>query len=53
MRIGEDHMAIGKTQVKVQINRIKIYMEFLLCENGQGVSTIDEVSLSKALKMKT
>ena len=46
-------MAIGKTQIKVQINRIKIYIQnFLLCENGQGVSTIDEVSLSKALKKK-
>ena len=46
-------MAIGKTQIKVQINRIKIYIQnYLLCENGQGVSTIDEVSLSKALKMK-
>ena len=44
-------MAIGKTQIKVQINKIKIYIQnFLLCENGQGVSTIDEVSLSKALK---
>ena len=46
-------MAIGKTQIKVQINKIKIYIQnFLLCENGQGVSTIDEVSLSKALKKK-
>ena len=46
-------MAIGKTKIKLQIDKIKIYMQsFLLCKNGQGIDRLDEVSLSKALKKK-
>ena len=46
-------MAMGKTQIKFQIKKIKIYIQsFLLCENGKGVESIDEVNLSQALKQK-
>ena len=46
-------MAIGKTQIKLEINKIKIYIQkYLLCENGQGVNLIDELSLSQALKKR-
>ena len=46
-------MAIGKTQIKVRIKKIKIYIQgFLLCKNGQGVDVVDELSLSKALKKR-
>ena len=46
-------MAIGKTQINVQTNKIKIYIQgFLLCENGRGVETIDEAALSNSLKNK-
>ena len=46
-------MAIGKTQISLKIEKIKIYMQgFLLCQNGQGIETVDEVSLSRALKKK-
>ena len=48
---GRIVMAIGKTQIKLEIKKIKIYIQnFLLCKNGQGISGIDEMSLSKALK---
>ncbi len=44
-------MAIGKTQIKLAITKIKIYIQnFLLCKNGQGINLVDELSLSKALK---
>ena len=50
---GRIIMAIGKTQIKLEIKKIKIYIQgFLLCKNGQGVSAIDEMSLSKALKKR-
>ena len=50
---GRIIMAIGKTQIKLAITKIKIYIQnFLLCKNGQGISTIDEMSLSKALKKR-
>ena len=46
-------MAIGKTQIKLEITKIKIYMQnFLLCENGKGINLVDELNLSKALKRK-
>ena len=46
-------MAIGKTQIKLQITKIKIYIQnVLLCEDGQGINSVDEVSLSRALKKK-
>ncbi len=46
-------MAIGKTQLKLKITKIKIYIQnFLLCENGQGIDVVDELSLSKALKKR-
>ena len=46
-------MAIGKTQIKVQTNKIKIYVQgILLCENGRGIDTVDEVTLSNSLKNK-
>ena len=46
-------MAIGKTQINVQTNKVKIYIQgFLLCENGRGVKTIDEAALSNSLKDK-
>ena len=48
---GRVVMAIGKTQIKLQVNKIKIYIQnFLLCKNGKGVKMLDEVSLSQALK---
>ena len=50
---GRIVMAIGKTQIKLEIKKIKIYIQnFLLCKNGQGISAIDEMSLSKALKKR-
>ncbi len=50
---GRIVMAIGKTQIKLEITKIKIYIQnFLLCKNGQGISAIDEMSLSKALKKR-
>ena len=50
---GRIIMAIGKTQIKLEIKKIKIYIQnFLLCKNGRGVSAIDEMSLSKALKKR-
>ena len=46
-------MAIGKTKINVQTKKIKIYIQdFLLCENGRGVKTIDEAALSNSLKNK-
>ncbi|MDC3107624.1 bifunctional glutamate N-acetyltransferase/amino-acid acetyltransferase ArgJ [Paracoccaceae bacterium] len=46
-------MAIGKTQVNLKIEKMKIYMQgFLLCQNGQGIEAVDEASLSCALKKK-
>ena len=46
-------MAIGKTQIKLEITKIKIYLQnFLLCKNGQGVEVVDELLLSKALKKR-
>ena len=46
-------MAIGKTQMKLEITKIKIYIQnFLLCENGQGVNEVDEILLSKALRKR-
>ena len=46
-------MAIGKTKINVKTEKIKIYMQdFLLCENGQGVETVDNAGLSRALKKK-
>ena len=46
-------MAMGKTQIKFEITKIKIYIQnFLLCENGQGISSVDELSLSQALKKR-
>ena len=46
-------MAIGKTQINLKVEKIKIYMQdFLLCQNGQGIETVDEASLSRALKKK-
>ena len=46
-------MAIGKTQIKLEITKLKIYIQnFLLCENGQGVNNFNELSLSQALKKK-
>ena len=50
---GRIVMAIGKTQIKLEIKKIKIYIQnFLLCKNGQGISAIDEMSLSTALKKR-
>ena len=44
-------MAIGKTRIKLEVTKIKIYIQdFLLCENGQGICEVDELNLSKALK---
>ncbi len=44
-------MAMGKTRIKLEVTKIKIYIqEFLLCENGQGIGDVDELNLSKALK---
>ena len=46
-------MAIGKTKIKLKITKIKIYIQnVLLCEGGQGISSVDEVSLSRDLKKK-
>ena len=46
-------MAIGKTKINVKTEKIKIYMQdFLLCKNGQGVETVDNAGLSRALKKK-
>ena len=46
-------MAIGKTKINVKTEKIKIYMQnFLLCKNGQGVETVDNERLSRALKKK-
>ena len=46
-------MAIGKTKIKLKITKIKIYIQnILLCEGGQGISSVDEVSLSRDLKKK-
>ena len=46
-------MAIGKTEINVQINKIKIYIQgFLLCKNGRSVETVDEAALSNSLKNK-
>ncbi|MDC3076199.1 bifunctional ornithine acetyltransferase/N-acetylglutamate synthase, partial [Paracoccaceae bacterium] len=46
-------MAIGKTKIKLQTKKIKIYVQnILLCEGGQGIDTVDEMSLSRALKKK-
>ena len=46
-------MAIGKTKINLKTKKIKIYMQdFLLCENGQGVATVDSAGLSRALKKK-
>ena len=46
-------MAIGKTKINLKIENIKIYIQnFLLCENGKAVNTIDESKLSLALKRK-
>ena len=46
-------MAIGKTQINVQIKKIKIYIQgFLLCENGRSVEKVDEAALSNSLKNK-
>ena len=46
-------MAIGKTQVNLKIEEVKIYMQgFLLCQDGQGIETVNEASLSRALKRK-
>ena len=46
-------MAIGKTQISLKIEKIKIYMQgFLVCQNGQGIETVDDASLSRALKKK-
>mgnify|MGYP001304813835 CR=1 FL=1 len=50
---GRIVMAIGKTQINFKIEKIKIYMQdFLLCKNGQGIETVDEASLCRALKKK-
>ena len=46
-------MAIGKSKINLQIDKIKIYIqEFLLCENGRGNQFVDETKLSLALKKK-
>ncbi len=46
-------MAIGKTKINLKIEDIKIYIQnFLLCENGKAINTIDESKLSIALKRK-
>ena len=46
-------MAIGKTKINVQTSKIKIYIQdCLLCENGRGVETVDEATLSNSLKNK-
>ena len=46
-------MAIGKTKINLEITRIKIYMQgFLLCEDGHGIDTVDQASLSHALKKR-
>ena len=46
-------MAIGKTKIKLKITKIRIYIQnVLLCEGGQGISSVDEVSLSRDLKKK-
>ena len=50
---GRIIMAIGKTKINVQTSKIKIYIQdFLLCENGRGVETVDEAALSNSLKNK-
>ena len=47
-------MAIGKTKINLKIENIKIYIQnFLLCENGKAINTIDDTKLSLALKRKT
>ena len=47
-------MAIGKTKIKLKIENIKIYIQnFLLCENGKAINSIDDTKLSLALKRKT
>tara|TARA_Y100001968_G_scaffold89024_1_gene80072 strand:- start:2215 stop:3441 length:1227 start_codon:yes stop_codon:yes gene_type:complete len=44
-------MAIGKTEIKLEIKNIKIYMQnFLLCANGKGVEMVDESGLARSLK---
>ena len=46
-------MAIGKTRIKLEVTKIKIYIQNLLvCKNVQGVDVVDELSLSKALKKR-
>ncbi len=46
-------MAIGKTRINLKTEKIEIYMQdFLLCKNGQGVETVDNTKLSRALKKK-
>ncbi len=46
-------MAIGKTRINLKTEKIKIYMQdFLLCKNGEGVETVDNAKLSRALKKK-
>ena len=46
-------MAIGKTKINLKIENIKIYIQnFLLCENGKAINTIDDTKLSIALKRK-
>ena len=50
---GRIIIAIGKTKINVQTSKIKIYIQdFLLCENGRGVETVDEAALNKSLKNK-
>jgi glutamate N-acetyltransferase/amino-acid N-acetyltransferase len=50
---GRIIMAIGKTQINIKIKKLKIYVQnLLLCENGQGVAAVDEVTLSQSLKKK-
>ena len=47
-------MAIGKTKINLKTENIKIYIQnFLLCENGKAINTIDDSKLSFALKRKT
>ncbi len=50
---GRIVMAIGKTRINLETEKIKIYMQdFLLCKDGQGVETVDNDKLSRALKKK-
>jgi len=50
---GRIIMAIGKTKIKLEIEKIKIYIQnFLLCKNGQGISAVDETRLAKALNKR-